>query len=371
MSRFESMSDKDSIDELEIADAIESCDSSYTMSPTSTIRIAKEQYSVFEFIRQIQRRRVDISPDFQRFNAWTLLQKSELIESILMGIPIPMLYLFENEFGQRQVIDGKQRLTAMRSFVENEFRLSGLRMLSQYNGFGFHDLPPIFQAKIEDCQIQTYIVQPPTPEVVKFYIFDRINRGGTQLNQQEMRHALHQGYASELLLNIASEPEFAFFGMTDSHRMRREYMALRHLTFYLCANGYMNIPNDIYDVNELLSLTMKYLNGCNQDFINHLKYQTKKIFRDIHIVLGEKAFIHEEYKNTILISIFEVFSFVFTSPELLGKINSHRDAILNILNVYKTNIAANRDYYGDYSQTITLWHRIEVARKIIEDIKLA
>ena len=371
MSRYESMSGNSNIDELEIADAIESCDSSYTMSPSTTIRIAREQYSIFEFTRQIQRRRVDVSPDFQRFNAWQPLQKSELIESILMGIPIPMLYLFENEFGQRQVIDGKQRLTAMRDFVENGFSLSGLRMLSQYNGFFFNDLPPILQAKIEDCQIPTYIVQPPTPEVVKFYIFERINRGGTQLNQQELRHALHQGNATELLINIANEPEFGFFGMGSSDRMRREYMALRYLTFYLCANSYMNVPHDNNDVNELLSLTMKYLNGCPSDFINYLRYQSKKVFRDIYIVLGEKAFIHDEYNNTILISLFEVFSYIFTYPDLMNKIESDKSKVLNVLNFYKATIAGNKSTYGDYSQVSTLWRRIEISRTIIEGVKVA
>ncbi|HCG9067056.1 TPA: DUF262 domain-containing protein [Vibrio parahaemolyticus] len=371
MSRDESMFGSDIIEELEIANAIESSDSSYTMSPNTTVRIAREQYSVFEFTRQIQRGRVDISPDFQRFNAWNPLQKSELIESILMGIPIPILYLFENEFGQRQVIDGKQRLTAMRDFVGNQFDLSGLRMLSQYNGFYFHHLPPILQAKIEDCQIQTYIVQPPTPEVVKFYIFERINRSGTQLNQQEMRHALHQGNATELLIDIADEPEFGFFGMGRSDRMRREYMALRYLTFYLCANNYMRMPHNVIDVNELLSQTMKYLNGCDHNFINYLKFQSKRSFRDIHIVLGEKAFTHDKYRNTILISIFEVFSYVFSSPELIGKINSHRNAILDILNVNKTTIVEGGKYYGDYNDINTFWHRIQLAREIIEEVKIA
>ncbi|MEZ8616020.1 DUF262 domain-containing protein [Vibrio splendidus] len=373
MSKNELLQNNVNFGEVEIDDAIESCGSSYEMSPDTTIRIAKEQYSIFEFTRHINKGRVDISPDFQRFNAWTVLQRSELIESILMGIPIPMLYLFENELGQKQVIDGKQRLTAMCEFVDNKFSLTGLKMLSQFNNFYFQNLPPILQAKIEDCQIQTYIVQPPTPEVVKFYIFERINRGGTQLNQQEMRHALHQGHSTELLINIADDYSFRFLGLgiSNNDRMQKEYLALRYLTFYLCANNYFTIPSGLDDLNELHSLVMKFINDCDREFSLFLTEQAHNTFREIYNTLHEYAFRYPYIENKILTSLFEIISFVFTKKSVLSVLPEKNSDIIDILHKHKKKIVAMNDIYGEYRTVNALWHRINLAEIIIKEIEIA
>ncbi|PQJ59213.1 hypothetical protein BTO01_20460 [Vibrio jasicida] len=360
-------------DRYEITDAIENYDSSYTLSPDTTIRIAREQYSIFEITRHINKQRIDLAPDFQRFHAWNNVQRSELIESILLGIPIPMLYLFENGFGQRQVVDGKQRLSTLNDFLANQFALSNLKMLSQFNNFYFHNLPPILQAKIEDCQIQTYIIQPPTPEVVKFQIFERINRSGTQLNPQEMRHALHQGNSTELLIDITNDYSFLFLGIrnTQENRMHAEYMALRHLTFCLCADGYILIPNDIKNLNELHSFAMKYINNHDESFATLLLNKALISFREIYKTLHENAFTHPDNQKKIIISIFEILSYVLTNGEVINKTKKQREIVNAILNKYKKIIVAHDNVYSEYKTINALWQRVSLAKIIIEEIKNA
>ncbi|HIF9216672.1 TPA: DUF262 domain-containing protein [Photobacterium damselae] len=355
-------------------DNFESDDLYHEMSPDSTIRITREQYSLFELARHIRRGRVNIAPDFQRFRAWNESQCSELMESILMGIPIPMIYLFENELGLRQVVDGKQRLTAMYEFVENRFKLTGLKMLSQFNNFEFKSLPPILQAKIEDCQIQTYIIQPPTPEVVKFYIFERINRGGTRLNQQEMRYALHQGSSTELLIKIADSYilKFLDIGPLENKRMEKEYMALRYITFFLYANNYIQYnTSKIDNLDEMYSFIMGVLNNYNEADLSYVYDKTIKSLHLAYSTLGENAFKSSNDRHITIISLFEIITFVLSDYDVSNALNKNQEAVINVLNWYKSFIIENKDIYGEYKTTNGLFQRVSLARKIIEDIKVA
>ncbi|MFK5970035.1 MAG: DUF262 domain-containing protein [Candidatus Marithrix sp.] len=181
-------------------DELEGEDSSGGIYPNATIRISKEQFSVYDLKRQYDKyETILMETDFQRKNVWYSKQKHELIESILMGIPIPMMYFFEDKDGNRQVVDGKQRLTAIFDFLDGKFRLNNLKILHEQNGKSFEDLELVLQSTIEKYQLSIYVIQPPTPEKIKFDIFDRVNRGGTILNHQEMRNALYQGKATDLL----------------------------------------------------------------------------------------------------------------------------------------------------------------------------
>ena len=94
---------------------------------------------------------------FQRHDVWKQRQKSELIESILMGIPIPLMYLFEDKNGKKQVVDGRQRISAILDFLEGKFKLNNLRILKQFNGCCFADLDLKQQGVIEDFQLLFYI----------------------------------------------------------------------------------------------------------------------------------------------------------------------------------------------------------------------
>ncbi|MCJ8349182.1 DUF262 domain-containing protein [Moritella sp.] len=362
-------------DDIEIADAIESCAESYgTLSDTS-IRIVKEQYSVFEIVRHIEKRRINISPDFQRYSVWSDLQRSELIETILLEIPIPMLYLFENELGEKQIIDGKQRLTALHDYISGKFTLSKLKLLPEYIGKSFNQLPPILQARIEDCQLQIYVVKPPTPDNVKFYIFDRINRGGTQLNQQEMRHALHQGKSTKLLQSIASDERVSYFGIAkhDSSRMQKEYMILRFLSFYLYSTGFIHVNDDFSnDINELHSHVMKFLNGCDDQFIEQLRLHTIWSFYYVFITLGERAFQSIGSNSRTVISLFEIILHVFSNNDVRKKIEEGlKDRIVDIVDDYKIQVKSNKMLFSDNKTVSNSYNRTQFANEIIESIKHA
>ncbi|EDK4639149.1 DUF262 domain-containing protein, partial [Campylobacter jejuni] len=195
------MKELEKLEELEGEDSLDiNNDENYKqIYPLEKIRIEKGRMSFFEIKRRQERGDIQISPEFQREDVWNYKQKSELIESVLMGIPIPVFYFFESKDTKIQVVDGRQRITTFIDFMNDKFDLKQVKIITDIIGKKFSDLNVIQQRKIEDYQIDTYTIQPPTPEQVKFNIFDRVNRGGTRLNNQEMRNALYQGNSTELI----------------------------------------------------------------------------------------------------------------------------------------------------------------------------
>ena len=153
--------------DVENADLSINNDNSYTIYPNAEVRVEKAQFSILHLQTLcMKRKELVINPDFQRNDVWQQRQKSELIESILMGIPIPLMYLFEDKNGKKQVVDGRQRIGAILSFLEEGFKLNNLKILRQLNGAFFSDLDPKLQGVFEDYQLFFYIIQPPTPERV-------------------------------------------------------------------------------------------------------------------------------------------------------------------------------------------------------------
>ena len=157
------------------------------------INVTKRDFSIYELWRRYKKGKLDLAPTFQRREVWKPIQQSELIESIFMGLPLPIFYFKQQEGATFIVVDGRQRLTALFRYMENQFPLNGLRVLQELNGKYFRDLKDsfgIYQSQLEDYQIYSHLILPPTPDSILFDIFDRVNRGGTILNKQEIRNAL-------------------------------------------------------------------------------------------------------------------------------------------------------------------------------------
>nr|VFJ47117.1 MAG: Protein of unknown function DUF262 [Candidatus Kentron sp. DK] len=251
--------------------------------PDATVSIAPEPASVFQLKRRHDKTPplLKLDPDFQRQAVWTPKQKSELIESILMGIPLPLIYVKEDDKGVYIIVDGRQRLTTLFQFMSHEFSLQNLGVLKDLNGAYFSSttrnetkhpkyLTQAQQSKIEDCPLTLHVIKPPTRDQVTFDLFDRVNRGGTRLNNQEMRNAIYQGTATKLLNKLVS---FESFKEATEHsikpdRMKDRYLVLRLIGFYLWRKGQLlsvkekGTPLVEYrsDLEDFLGKTMTFLN---------------------------------------------------------------------------------------------------------------
>lgn len=245
---------------------------SYPFDPED-ISIDKKPMVMDAIIRRFKQGTIIMHPDFQREEVWSKETKSRLIESLLLRIPITMFYVSADEEGKLTVVDGLQRLSAIRDFVLKEeykptntkglgdgMRLQGLEFLIQYEGMTFNELPINMQNRINETEFTFTIINPGTPEEVKRNIFKRINTGGEGLKPQEIRNALYAGKATELLKNLATSPAFikATTSSVRSNRMESYEVVLRGIAFILRdADSYPKNGN----MDKFLGDTMVILNS--------------------------------------------------------------------------------------------------------------
>jgi hypothetical protein len=152
---------------------------------------------------------INLSPFYQRRNRWDIKKRSQLIESFLMNIPVPPVFLFENKYNQYEVMDGRQRLETIRDYLQGNFALTGLEIWKELNARTFDKLPPTVQAGLLRRTIPAIVLlaettSPSESEIdVRMVLFRRLNTGGIQLNHQELRNALYPGHFNEMLRRVS------------------------------------------------------------------------------------------------------------------------------------------------------------------------
>lgn len=270
--------------------------------PASKIKIDRVQFSIFELKRRYDRGLICLDPDFQRNFVWKQKQKSELIESVIMGIPLPLIYLAETMEGNLVIVDGRQRLTTFFHFMDNKFALNGLKILPDLNGCRFSDFEEDkkkrkFATDIEDFQLVIQIIKYPTPDRVRFDIFDRVNRGGTPLNNQEMRNALYQGKSTRLLSSLAESEQFqnATGKSISPTHMKDRYIILRAVSFWMWREGKLKNSDGEEikyrsDIEEFLGYAMEQLNRASDQEIATIQEIFLEEMLVIYDILGEDAF---------------------------------------------------------------------------------
>jgi hypothetical protein len=212
------------------------------------IRISTKPFSLRQIVDMINDGDIDLAPDFQRLFVWKSIQRSRLIESILLGIPLPAFYFNQDPEGAMQVVDGVQRLTTIHKFVQGE-PLSNLEYLKQWEGYGFDQLDTASRRRFQQTQIFVNVIEPQTPDDVKFDVFRRINTGGSPLTAQEIRHCMSRKRSRDLLKRLIGMPSFQ--RATDEAFARERRMADREVVLRFCA--FRSLPT-LEDYREFASL---------------------------------------------------------------------------------------------------------------------
>lgn len=270
---------------------------------------------------------IDLEPAFQRKkDLWDVQKQSQLIESLLIKFPLPAFYFDGTDNNCWLVVDGLQRLSSLSNFMVNKkLKLKGLEFLNKLEGMGFDELPRNMQRQIEEAQITAYIINPGTPDEVKFNIFKRINTAGLWLNTQEIRHALNQGIPASFVAELADTQEFkeATNNSVRTERMVDREFVTRFLSFYL--HSYLNYVPDLdtfmnKTMNELKKTSVETRAKIKKDFISAM-ILSKNIFGDWAF---RKADQYPEKKKPINKALFEVLSV------LLSKLNDEEKNILSL-----------------------------------------
>lgn len=147
---------------------------------------------------------IDLEPQFQRRQRWNRKQQSSLIESFLLNVPVPPVYLAEDNYGNYSVIDGKQRITSIYNFMRGGLELTGLEAFELIAGYGFSDLPAPLQnaLKVRPYLRVITLLRQSNPEL-KYEVFSRLNKGGEQLEAQEIRNVAYRGKLNDRIYDLA------------------------------------------------------------------------------------------------------------------------------------------------------------------------
>ncbi len=342
--------------------------------PMNGIKIDKGFYTLFELNRRFNDspKRVILDSDFQREDVWSPEGKAELVESVLMGLPLPIFYFSQDKYGNLIVVDGRQRLTALFSYMNDDYKLKNLKILPDVNDRKFSELSPVQKARIEDFQIQAHVIMPPTPDRIKFDIFDRVNRGGMRLNKQEMRNALYQGAATRLLKTLSESDSFKEAtgkAFVREKRMKDKYILTRYITFYLYRNHALKDEKGepyVYkdDIDELLGLGMDALNHMGEAELQKIEKLVLDGLKKSYFYLGEDGFRLSggERRSPINMNVFETVMFImqFLPFEKETVKNRIRNEVKNLLDKkeFRENIGNHRD-----SAARLKW-RLEQAEKV-------
>jgi len=236
-------------------------------------------------LTRLEKGNLKLNPPFQRKEVWDKRQNSRLIESLMLKIPLPTFYVSSDQDENWDVVDGRQRLTAIKEFIlgnydnkkkeydKKGFKLQDLEFWDELNGKTYEELPGKLYNRITETVFNFTIINPDTPEKVKRNIFKRINTGGLPLSPQEIRHALYQGDSTELLEKLVERQTFiSVVGQVNDNRMKyREYI-LRFLSFYI--RDYNHYPQDS-NMETHISNTMRIINIINNISFDKVKEEFK------------------------------------------------------------------------------------------------
>lgn len=310
-----------------------------------------KDFSIREFSSMQQDGDLDLQPNYQRKYVATPAIASRLIESVLMDVPIPVIYLAEEKDSSYSVIDGQQRLTSFLSFLNghfpdgNEFKLTGLKVYKELNKKTFKELSKEQQTKIRTTTLHTIIIKKESNEDIKFEIFERLNTGSIKLNEDEIRNTVYRGNYINLLAELENDKTFHELIQNDNAKKRMLYRSMILRFFALSEKTHLNYKP-----------SMKQF--CNKELRDNrdLSQEKQKEYRErfahcvdlVKTVFGHNAFKRYQldkngngsYGKNLNMSLFDIqmCGFVnYSKNEILRNADNVREAMLDFM-------ATNNDF---------------------------
>lgn len=251
--------------------------------PIDSVLVRSDHRTVHEVLTRIEKGSFVMDPEFQWDFIWPEYKQSKLIESVLMRIPLPSLYLAEDAEGRMVVVDGLQRLSTFRRFVSDGFRLK-LGDRPELDGKKFSDLSPKFQNRIDDCSLILYTMDRSLPDRARLDIFDRVN-SGAPLSRQQMRNALFTGPATKFLKAESRTEVFleATGGSLETKNMRDREFVNRFCAFRLLG------AEQYREMDDFLAAALKKMND-EPGILPALSSDFRRTLRNNHALFGRHAF---------------------------------------------------------------------------------
>jgi len=225
------------------------------------------EFLVKKYLQNIETDENDIFvPDYQREFVWDDERQSKLIESLVLGLPIPIIFLAEVENGRIEIVDGSQRIRTIAAFVNNELRIVGLETLTEMNDLMFEDLPLSRKRKINNIPIRTVVLSDATTEEVRNELFERINRGSDLLRNMEKRKGIYKGKFTDFIYDeCAKNPILIKHTKLAKSVKKRQELEELVLRFFAVADLYPSLGKYSSGVGAALDEYMRNTNAIFDD----------------------------------------------------------------------------------------------------------
>ena len=262
---------------------------------------------------------LNIRPEYQRRLRWTNPQKSKLIESLLLNIPVPPIFLYEAEEARYEVMDGQQRLNAIKEYLAGDFALSTLTVLKPLNGLRYGRLPPRVKRALDRSSLSAIVLLTESDREkdgtgglrkidIRRFIFDRLNTGGRKLNAQELRNAIYPGNFNQEIVKMARRRAFTdTFGIPayteaepndyyeNPKRQRNNlYASMGDCQLVLRFFALRDDKNIRGSMKSMLDRAMEKRTNCTEDEAEHLRQVYETRFDAALQIFGEDAFLLPE-----------------------------------------------------------------------------
>lgn len=293
-----------------------------------TVKTTSVDYDLETLVRKIERGSIKLDPEYQRNHKWDKTTSSKLIESLILNIPIPLVYISqdfdvdeESEEPLYSVIDGQQRLRAIFDYMKNKFSLEGLEILQEINGFLYSDLPPFLFRRLEDRTIRCLRIDSSSDAQVKFDIFERLNSGAVKLTAQELRNATIRGQFNDFIKEMSAFNLFKLMinDSDTSKGVKGMYNIELVLRFFcLCDDQYHQMQGN------MVSFLTKKMEGKTDYYVKNdydlAKVKFERVMRVCYEAFGDHAFARR-VKNKIVssfnVAVFDALSVAVADLDIL------------------------------------------------------
>ena len=299
-----------------------------------TVKTQTVEYDLETLVKKIKREIIRLNPDYQRNHRWPDSFSSKLIESLILNIPIPIVYISqdvdvddetEDELARYSVIDGQQRLTAIYNFFNGSYALQSLEVLSELNGAYYKDLPPFLIRRLEERTIRCLRIDSTVDTQVKFDIFERLNSGSVKLEAQELRNATCRGPFKDMVKSLAKNATFAELANLDPDSTRIKKMEDEELVLRFFAishnDGYKEYKGQF---KKFLTRKMVEFNKLEAPELREMKENFLRTMKLTKESFGTKPFA--KWKNpegqgfaimsSFNAAVFDAVAYAFSKPQL-------------------------------------------------------
>lgn len=278
---------------------------------------------------------LDPSPYYQRRQRWGAQKQSALIESFLLNVPVPPVYLAEEDYGAYSVIDGQQRITAIHEFMRGNLRLTGLAELRELNYLTIRDLPDVM---VNALRVRPYIravtlLRQTNPEL-KFEVFIRLNRGGESLNDQEVRHVAFRGPLNDLIVDLSEHPflQRQFNITRDSERYRQMRDAEYVLRFLTLLDVWPSFSGELSPTMDHFMLRHLNLSGVD---LQRLSITFTEALTACESIWGSAAFCraeNESWRGRAILGMYdaEMLAVAMATPQVLNAAIQSSDEVARL-----------------------------------------